>query len=57
MDFQALVNQHKGSLIKDLVGLLEIESVKGDRTENAPVGEGPKAALDYMLELAKGMDS
>jgi len=53
MDFQALVNQHKGSLIKDLVGLLEIESVKGDRTENAPVGEGPKAALDYMLELGK----
>lgn len=53
MDFQALVNQHKDSLIKDLVGLLEIESVKGEAAETAPVGTGPKAALDYMLELGK----
>lgn len=53
MDFQALVNQYKDSLIRDLTGLLEIESVKGYKSETAPVGEGPKAALDYMLALGR----
>src|SRR5690625_4664154 len=53
MDFQELVMQYKDSLIEDLAGLLKVESVKGDPSENAPVGEGPKAALDYMLELGE----
>lgn len=53
MNFQELVMQHKDSLIEDLAGLLKVESVKGDPSENAPVGEGPKAALDYMMELGE----
>jgi succinyl-diaminopimelate desuccinylase len=53
MDFQGLVLQYKDSLIEDLTGLLKIESVKSDASEDAPVGEGPKAALDYMMELGE----
>ncbi|AKG74315.1 dipeptidase PepV [Salinicoccus halodurans] len=53
MDYTNLVSQYKDDLIKDLFGLLEIESVKGEPAKNAPVGEGPKAALDYMMSLGE----
>lgn len=53
MDYKDLVGQYKDDLINDLFGLLEIESVKGEAAKNAPVGEGPKAALDYMMSLGE----
>ncbi|WP_411842061.1 dipeptidase PepV [Salinicoccus sp. HZC-1] len=53
MDYKGLVGQYKDALISDLFGLLEIESVKGEPAKNAPVGEGPKAALDYMMSLGE----
>ncbi len=53
MDFEALASKYKDALIEDLTGLLKIESVKGDAADDAPVGEGPKAALDYMLALGE----
>lgn len=51
MDYKNLVSQYKDDLIKDLSGLLEIESVKGEQAKDAPVGKGPKKALDYILSL------
>lgn len=51
MDAQQLVKQYKDDLIKDLMGLLSIDSVKGEATQDAPVGEGPKQALTYMIDL------
>lgn len=51
MNYRQLVEQYQEDLIEDLKGLLAIESIKGESTPDAPVGEGPKAALDFMLEL------
>lgn len=42
-------------MIDDLKGLLSIESVRDDSkaSKDAPVGPGPRQALDYMYELAE----
>lgn len=53
MDYKALVEQYKDQLIDDLKGLLAIESVRGETTEEAPVGEGPLAALNYMMTIGE----
>jgi len=53
MDYKGLVSRYKDDLIEDLFGLLEIESVRGEAGRNAPVGDGPKAALDYMISLGE----
>lgn len=53
MDYKALVNTYKDDLIEDLYGLLSINSVKGERVPGAPVGAGPKEALDYMMALGE----
>ena len=53
MDAKMLANKYKDELIEDLMGLLEIDSVKGESEVDAPVGNGPKKALEYMLELGK----
>lgn len=51
MDAQSLVSKYKDDLIDDLIGLLSIDSVKGEPVKDAPVGEGPKKALEYMIDL------
>lgn len=53
MDYKAAVNTYKEQLIEDLNGLLSINSVKGEKEDGAPVGAGPKEALDYMLKLGE----
>lgn len=49
------VKEYEDQIIEDLKGLLAIPSVRNDAeaTADAPVGPGPKAALEYMYELAK----
>lgn len=49
------VLEYENQMIDDLKGLLSIESVRDDSkaSEDAPVGPGPRQALDYMYELAK----
>lgn len=49
------VKEYETQMIEDLNGLLKIKSVRDDSeaTEDAPVGPGPKAALEYMYQLAK----
>lgn len=51
MDAKQLVSKYKDDLINDLIGLLSIDSVKGESVKDAPVGEGPKKALEFMIEL------
>ena len=48
------VQEYEDQIIADLSGLLSIESVRDDSkaTSDAPLGPGPKAALDYMYQLA-----
>lgn len=53
MDAKLLVEKYKDQMIEDLIGLLKINSVKGESTNEAPLGQGPKEALSYMLELGQ----
>lgn len=53
MDYKALVATYKDNLVEDLNGLLSIESVRGEPLKDAPVGQGPKEALDYMMALGE----
>ncbi|HCT6737211.1 Mn(2+)-dependent dipeptidase Sapep [Staphylococcus aureus] len=48
------VQQYEDQIINDLKGLLAIEGVRDDAkaSEDAPVGPGPRKALDYMYEIA-----
>ena len=49
------VLEYENQMIDDLKGLLSIESVRDDSkaSKDAPVGPGPRQALDYMYELAE----
>jgi len=49
------VEKRKEELITDLQGLLKIESVldEANASEEAPLGENVRKALDYMLELGE----
>src|SRR5699024_2398046 len=53
MDAKLLVEKYKDQMIEDLIGLLKINSVKGESTNEAPLGQGPKEALNYTLELGQ----
>ena len=46
---------HKEEYIKDLQGLIQIPSLKDEKTisDQAPFGQACRDALDYMLELGK----
>ena len=51
----AFIAANKEQILKDIAALVAINSVEGTPTEEAPFGEGPRAALDKTLELAAGM--
>ncbi|WP_313799469.1 dipeptidase PepV [Cytobacillus sp.] len=55
IDWQKEVEQRKDALIEDAKKLLQIKSVLDEEnaTENAPLGEGVKEALDFMLQLGE----
>lgn len=55
INWQAEANKHKEDLLADLKTMLEIESVRDEanKTAEAPLGPGPKEALDKFLEIAK----
>ena len=57
MDFIQYVNKNQDDLIKDLVKLLQFDTVLIEQPENkeAPFGDGLKNALDYCLELGESM--
>ncbi|ALN76696.1 dipeptidase PepV [Staphylococcus agnetis] len=49
------VREYESEIVEDLKGLLAIKSVRDDAhaTDEAPVGHGPREALDYMYSLAE----
>ena len=47
------VENHFSEMVRDLAKLVSIPSVKGEPQEGMPFGEGPAAALDCMLKMAK----
>lgn len=55
IDWQKEVEQRKDALIEDAKKLLQIKSVLDEEnaTENAPLGEAVKEALDFMLQLGE----
>ena len=50
----AFIAANKEQILEDIAALVAINSVEGTPTEEAPFGEGPRAALDKTLELAAG---
>lgn len=57
MNFLQYVNKNQDSLIKDLIKLLQIDTVLVEQPQNleAPFGDGLRAALDYVLKLGESM--
>lgn len=55
IDWKLEVEKRKERLLEDLFTLLRIDSVRDDSlaSEDAPVGPGPKAALEAFLSIAK----
>lgn len=55
IDWKQEVEKRKDSFLEDLFTLLRVDSVRDDEkaTEDAPVGPGPKEALETFLEMGK----
>ncbi|CAM3536028.1 dipeptidase PepV [Aeromicrobium ponti] len=55
LDWKKEVDKRKDALIEDAQKLLRIKSLLDEEkaTDNAPLGEGVKEALDFMLELGE----
>ncbi|WP_282709138.1 dipeptidase PepV [Ligilactobacillus sp. Marseille-Q7487] len=55
IDWQAEVAKRKDDLLNDLIALLKIESVRDESkgTPQAPLGPGPKEALDAFLAIGQ----
>ncbi|GEK88786.1 succinyl-diaminopimelate desuccinylase [Alkalibacterium putridalgicola] len=55
IDWKAEAAQHKDAFFDDLFELLKIDSVRDDdkATDDAPVGPGPKEALEAFLKLGE----
>jgi succinyl-diaminopimelate desuccinylase len=57
MDFLSKVNENKERMIRDMQGLLRIDStlVENPDSKEAPFGEGIRRSLDYLLDLGRKM--
>lgn len=53
IDFRQVIEENKEQFYQDLDQVMQIESVKGTPTKNAPFGKGPKAALEAVIGLAQ----
>lgn len=51
---EAYFESEKENILRDLGSLIEIPSVRGEASEDAPFGEQPKKALEKMLSIAEG---
>ena len=52
-EIRAYFSLHREELVRDVIRLVEIPSVKGDPAPGAPYGTGPKQALLTAMELAR----
>lgn len=48
----AAIEAYEPTLVKDIIRLVNIKSVKGSPLPGAPFGEGPRAVLDAITEMA-----
>lgn len=55
MDFVNLIDNYKDEIVKSTQDIIRIKSVEEDPKEGMPFGEGPKKALDHVLELSKDL--
>ncbi|PLT32237.1 dipeptidase PepV [Bacillus sp. V5-8f] len=55
INWQKEIESRKDELLKDTQALLKIKSIldEDNTTDDAPLGQGVKAALDFMLQLGK----
>ncbi|CAK8054234.1 dipeptidase PepV [Eupransor demetentiae] len=55
MDWQKIAKDYEADYLEDLKTILAVPSVRDDaaKTDQAPLGPGPKQALDTMLDLAQ----
>ena len=51
-DFKQIIQENKEQFFQDLAQVMQIRSVKGEPSEQAPFGEGPKEALEKALAIA-----
>lgn len=51
--FEQFIEDNKETMVQSLVSLLQIPSVEGPEMANRPFGDGPAAALQFVLDLAQ----
>ena len=51
INWKNVVEDRKEDLLNDIERLLRINSVKGDPVDGAPLGEGPKQAIDEIKKM------
>ena len=54
-EIDLFVEKNTESLKKDIARLVAVPSIEGEAAEGAPFGEGPRAALDKALEIARDL--
>lgn len=52
--FEHIIKQQWPAFLADLQRIMQVPSVKGTATNNAPYGMGPKQALEQVLRLGRG---
>ncbi len=52
-DLERFVEENEGAIFRDIARLVAVNSVEGEAAPGAPFGEGPKAALELGLEIAR----
>ena len=55
MDVKSVVLKYKDEIIKDLINISAIRSVRGEAKEGMPAGAETAKALEYMMERARRM--
>lgn len=53
MELKDFVDTQKDEMLETLSKVIQIKSVRGEETADAPFGEGPKKCLNFVLEKAK----
>lgn len=53
-DITTAINEHRQEFLEDLAKIIEVQSVRGNAEPRAPFGNGPRQALDVVVDIAKG---
>ena len=55
MDIKKYINTHFDEVLKSIIEIIRIKTVKADRAGDAPYGEELKKGLNKVLEIAQGL--